>query len=238
MKRCSQCEFTFNDEQKFCDFDGTELVAVPRPPAIRVARRSALSSSLPLALVMIAAVLSSALLIGYYDSADQSSVNVSSNSETRSSGATLIPPVQVNTRDQNKTPPDRPIGISTQRRISTVRGAPAMPASVIKWPSEKPHLRPSRPGHSPANSQLAARNTRHRNLNNSLETRNQKRLGESELVQQRHSVARIANRKCGTARLGCNGAGNNIESMHHAKDSKLVAFLKTTGRLLKRPFTF
>ncbi|MBA2703230.1 MAG: hypothetical protein H0U60_05185 [Blastocatellia bacterium] len=238
MKRCSQCEFTFGDEQKFCDFDGTELVAVPQPPAIRVARRNALHSSFPLALVMIVGVLSSALLIGYYDSANQSSVNVSSNSETRGSGATLIPPVQVDTRDQAKTPPERPIGISTQRRISTVRGAPAMPASMIKWPSEKPRLRSSRPGHGPANSQLAAGNTRHRNLNNSLETRNQKRLGASELVQQRHSVARIAKGKCGASRLGCNGAGNNTESMHHAKDSKLVAFLKTTGRLLKRPFTF
>lgn len=226
MKRCSQCEFTFGDEQEFCDFDGTELVAVVEPLAIRASGgRSLLHSSFPLALVMIAAVLSSALLIGYYDSADQPSVNVSSNMETRGSGSALTSPVQVDTRAQAATLSDRPKSISTQRRISTVRGAAAMPTSMIKWPSEKTHLRPARSGRGPANSQLAVTNTRHRKT-------------VPELVQQRHSVARLANSKCGAGRLGCNGARSNVESMHHAKDSKLVAFLKGTGRLLKKPFTF
>ncbi len=223
---------------KFCDFDGTELFAVAPPPAVRVSRaRRLVHSPLPLALVMIAAVLASALVIGYYDSADQS-VKPSSNSETRRSRATMVVPVQVDERGQAKTPPDRPTTITTQRRISTVQGSAAMPTSMIRWPSEKPHLRSSSSVPGPFNSQLAATNTRHRKVNSSLETRNQKKLGSPELVQPPHSVARIVNGKCGAGRLGCNGARNDTESMHHAKDSKLVAFLKTTGRLLKRPFTF
>jgi len=237
MKHCSQCEFTFDDEQKFCDFDGTELIAVTQPPATRVSHpRSLLHSTLPLALVMIVGVLSSALLIGYYDSADQPTV--SSNTGTRNPGATLNPPVQVDTRDQAKTPPDGPTRISTRRRISTLRGPAAMPASTITRPSEKSRSRRSHSARGPANAQLAATNARHRKSKNSLETRNQKRFGAPQQVQPRQSVARVANRKCGVDRLGCNGARSNTESMHHAKDSKLVALLKTTGRLLKRPFTF
>jgi hypothetical protein len=226
MKRCSQCEFTFDDEQKFCDFDNTELVAVTEPPPIRVSRaRRLVHSPFPLALVMIAGVLASALVIGYYESVDQLSVDVSSNTGTRSSSATVIPPVQVDARSQGKTPPDRPTTITTQRRIATVQGSAAMPASMIRWPSEKSHSRSSRSVYGPSNPQLAATNTRHRKANNSLATRNQKRLGSPELVQLRQSIAR-------------NGARNNTESMHHAKDSKIVAFLKTTGRLLKKPFAF
>jgi len=238
MKRCSQCEFTFDDEQKFCDFDNTELVAVTEAPPIRVSRaRHLVQSPFPLALVMIAGVLVSALVIGYYESMDQPNLNVSSNT-ARSSGTTVIPPVQVDTRGQAKRPPDRPTTITTQRRIATVQGSAAMPASMITWPSEKSHSRSSRSVYGPSNAQLAATNTRHRKANSSLATRNQKRLGSPELVQERNSTARIANGKCAAATLGCNGARNDTESMHHAKDSKLVAFLKTTGRLLKRPFAF
>ena len=227
MKRCSQCDFTFDDEQKVCDFDGTELVAVTEPLPIGVPRaRRLLHSPFPLALVMIAGVLSSALLIGYYDSMDQPNVDVSSNTETRSSASRVIPPVQVDTIGQAKTPPNRPATITTQRRISTVQGSAAMPASMIRWPSEKSHSRSFSSVDGPSNSQLAATNSRHRKANSSLETRNQKSWGAPKLVQQRHSVARIAN------------ARNNTESMHHAKDSKLVAFLRTTGRLLKKPFAF
>jgi len=226
MKRCPQCEFTFDDEQEFCDFDNTELVPGTQPPPIPLSRTRRLAQSpFPLALVMIVGVLSSALVIGYYESVNQPNVNLSSNTETRSSGAGVIPPVQVDTRAQARTPPERPTTITTQRRISTVQGSPAMPASMIRWPSQKSHSRSSRAGHGPSNSQLAATHTRHKKANSSLETRNQKRLGSPQLVQQRHSIAR-------------NGAWNNTESMHHAKDSKLVALLKTTGRLLKRPFGF
>ncbi len=226
MKRCSQCEFTFDDEQKVCDFDGTELVPLIEPPAIPPSRvRSLRHSSLPLVLVMIAAVLSSALLVGYYDSAEQSGVNVSSNTETRDFASPLISPAEVDTRAQAATSPDRPKSISTQRRISTVRGAAPMPGSAIRWPSEKSHLRSSRSSRRPLNSQLTATNSK-------------RRKAAPGLAQQRRSVARLANSKCGSGRLGCNDARSSAESTHHAKDSKLVAFFKTTGRLLKKPFTF
>src|ERR1700682_4099802 len=183
MKRCSQCEFTFDDEQEFCDFDNTELVPVTQLPPIRVSRsRRLVHSPFPLALVMIAGVLSSALVIGYYEAADQPNVNISSNNETRSSGATVIPPVQVDTRAQAKTPADRPTTITTQRRISTVQGSAAIPGSMIRWPLEKSHSRSSRSVPGPSKSQLASTNARHRKANNSLVARNQKRLGSPGLV--------------------------------------------------------
>ena len=224
MKRCSQCEFTFDDKQHFCDFDGTELVSVAPPTVTRASRTQRLvHSPLPLALVMIAAVLSSALLIGYYESTEQPSLELSSKTDTRSSVSPLIAPLKLDTSDQAKTPPDKPTTITTQRRIST-RDA-AMPASMIRWPSELSHSR-SRSQRGPSNSQLVATNPKHRKSNNSWEAGNRKRVTTPQLVQQRQSIAHTTN---GTS---------SAESMHHAKGSKLVAFFRTTGRLLKRPFGF
>src|SRR5215472_3313258 len=47
MKRCPQCEFIYEDDERRCDLDGTELVHDPRPlpdsssPKVRAAERRA-----------------------------------------------------------------------------------------------------------------------------------------------------------------------------------------------------
>jgi len=90
MKRCSECDFTFEDHQQVCDFDGTELTIIPEsvPKAVRTSpfRRLA-RSRVALAALVLAGLISSALLIGYYDSASQSSAEIASNSESRNETA-------------------------------------------------------------------------------------------------------------------------------------------------------
>lgn len=94
MKRCSQCEFTFEDHQQLCDLDGTELTVVPEPfPSfkkvsvpttvfaslfLRVAR-----SRVTLAVLTLAGVMLSALLIGYIEAGSQPNIVIASNAESR-----------------------------------------------------------------------------------------------------------------------------------------------------------
>jgi hypothetical protein len=68
MKRCPRCSFIYEDDQRLCDLDGGELVyasgilpppdtAALRPPAPRVKSRRSALTVLPLAGVLLAAVL-------------------------------------------------------------------------------------------------------------------------------------------------------------------------------------
>lgn len=63
--------------------------------------------------------------------------------------------------------------------------------------------------------------------NRQSQARNQARPDSRTRSRQQHSVARVANVQ---PRLGAN------ESAHHRKDSKVIAILKKTGSILKRPF--
>jgi len=77
MKQCPKCDFTFADFHHLCDFDGTELVPVLEQSSL-VNRstpsrcRRMLKSPLFSMGVATLGLLASALLIGYYDSVNQS----------------------------------------------------------------------------------------------------------------------------------------------------------------------
>jgi len=89
MKRCPQCEFTFDDNQHFCDFDGAELSAViERPlssPQFSTPRAILPSfilrfirSNFSLGVLALAGIVLSAVLVGYYSASE-----VESKGETR-----------------------------------------------------------------------------------------------------------------------------------------------------------
>src|SRR5688572_9382897 len=134
MKRCSQCEFTFENHLQFCDFDNTELTVVPeRAPSftdispqpslfVRVAR-----SHVSLTFLAFAGVMLSALLVGYLDFASQPNVAVASNVENRNDIGRPGPQIPVMTLDQAQ--PDQaaePRFKAQERRIS----AEEVPSSV------------------------------------------------------------------------------------------------------------
>lgn len=100
MKRCPQCEFTFDDHQHFCDFDGTELSAIleRRPSSQNLSAPHAilpsvvlrfLRSNFSLAVLALAGIVLSALLVGYY-----SATEAESKGDTGGSVAALPPPSQ------------------------------------------------------------------------------------------------------------------------------------------------
>ena len=230
MKRCSECEFTFEDHQQFCDFDGTELTVVPEPfpffkkvpvpvsvvPSIflRVAR-----SRVSVALLALAGVMLSAFLIGYFEAASQPNIAIASNAESRNE---LIPVPQGLSvpADQAEVKPQEAVRsrlVSTQRMIYA--DEKSMASSKKKSPST------SNPDGTERRFEKDNRQSLASNQKIGPPKTNQKMVPQkanSEFVAQNHKLP----------------DDNKSQSSHQRRDSKFVAILKKTGRILKRPFEF
>ena len=78
MKRCPQCEFIYEDDQKTCDMDGALLAFDKNSPAVDVPRSKAKSFAVPalvgtgLAAVLVLAFYSSPLLVAKPDAGQPS----------------------------------------------------------------------------------------------------------------------------------------------------------------------
>src|SRR6266851_5020959 len=112
MKHCPKCDFTFADFYNVCEFDGAELVDDPeRPPSsVRASPqpsrfRRVLKSPLFLTGLLVVALLASALLIGYYDAANQSK-SIAGNQPSQNSIVSPVVPTQTSVQRpaQIKTP--------------------------------------------------------------------------------------------------------------------------------------
>ena len=229
MKRCSECEFTFEDQQQFCDFDGTELTVVPEPfpsfkkvpvPAtipslfVRVAR-----SRVSVAVLALAGVMLSALLIGYFEAASQPNIAIASNAESRNEVIPIPQGLSVPS-DQTEAKPQDAV---KSRFVSTQRVIDADEKSVVS--SKKKSLSTSKPEGTERRFEKANRQSL---------TRNQK-IGSQKTDQK------MASQKANSEFVSQNQKrpdGSKSQSSHQRGDSKFVAILKKTGRILKRPFEF
>lgn len=240
MKHCPQCEFTFDDQEQVCDFDGSELLPVTEiPPAFKkvsFADESSLSLSFArglirsragVAILAVVGVMFSALLIGYFDSTIKSNAD-KSTSQTRDESSIVVP-TPVDTVAQS-----RPKAISTQRKL----GADELPPSMVKRLLKGTSSQSAKPSDSAAtkvaatkrrstNSKVAVSRRKPANTTRQAQARNQSKSVSRERPRQQHTVARVTHRP---ARLPAN------ESSHHRKDSKVVAILKKTGSIFKKPF--
>src|SRR5437016_11663222 len=116
MKRCPQCDFRFADFHHVCDFDGTDLVDDPERLAPEAPPTAAGSASLFLRMLKsplfsiglaVMALVASALLIGYYDSANQPNL-IAQNPETPNSVATRVTPDQASAQTSTQVQPRAP----------------------------------------------------------------------------------------------------------------------------------
>ncbi len=194
MKHCPKCDFTFADFYRVCEFDGAELVQDPEHPPSSVRGssppsrfRRVLKSPLFLTGIAVVAVLASALLFGYYDSASQSS-SIAANQPSQNS---IVSPV-----------------LSTQTSVQR-----------------------------PAQIKTPATSSRASSLSNS------KRKEKSSATARRHATASRS-----LARLHSSISARNPPSRSplrreskdtaNQKEARLAAMLKTTWRILKKPFKF
>lgn len=226
MKRCSECKFTFEDHQQFCDFDGTELTVVPEAfpsfkkvsvpvpvvPSIflRVAR-----SPVSVAFLALAGVMLSAVLIGYFESGSEP--NVAATPESRNE-VISVPQDSSGLSGKAKTEE-----LAKSRFISTQRTIKADEESAASSKKKSPST-PKSPG------------TQRR-----FEKTNQELLTRTQRIESRKANQKIGSQRDNSESMARNQKrpdGSKSQSSHQRGDSKFVAILKKTGRILKRPFEF
>ncbi len=222
MKRCPKCDFSFASFHHVCDFDGTDLiddpetlpvspgvsalVAATQSPFLRLVK-----SPVFLAVLALAGLLSSALLIGYFDAASQpNSIGESQASRDSPSNsiASLVPPVQ--TRAQ----PQAQVGT---RAPSTSRSEISKPKATKDFSST--HERSVTPSRSRAR------------LRSAPSIRNQQ--SRPEIALQRQPKDKAPQKESKESALQRDSKENA-----NRKESKVTATLKMTWNIIKRPFKF
>ena len=229
MKLCSQCQFTFEDPQQFCDFDGTGLTVLPehlpsfKNPSlcataspsliIRVAR-----SRVSLAGLSLAGVMLSALLVGYLDSANthESASEIDSVAEDTVSGASLVPAAQVAQpgQAQSSLPPSmvtRPAAVPLERTRVTPSNSKVNTKSLAQT---------QKTGSQKTNRDLQVRRK--------SQARNEPRQVSPDRDTQRRSATAMSNHR----------PDRQAGSLPRQKESKVVAIWKKTGSILTKPFKF
>jgi len=192
MKHCPKCDFTFADFHHVCDFDGTELVPDPEHPPLNESPRSscfrrAVKSPFFLMGLTVVGLLTSALMIGYYDSLSQPAPVVKDPSPAAPQSAFSVPSISYGLSGPSKTTPSKRSRIRTTNRFVRTSFA--------------------RPRRKPAPARMLAR--QHRKAFTGTRSR------ESETAQRKE-----------------------LEQATPEKEPRLTAMLKTTWRVLKRPFKF
>ena len=182
MKRCPKCDFTFANFREVCDFDGSELVDVPEPSPSSVSDspppsrfRRVLKSPVFFTGLLVVAVLASALMIGYYDSVNQSN-SIAANQPSQNSIVSPVPPTQTSAQPpaQIKTPATSseasPLSNSKRTEKSSSTSSPSSPSSNGRRPAT------ARPSPARLHSPTSARNQPSRSplQKESTETANKK----------------------------------------------------------------
>ena len=212
MKYCPACNFSFPDFHHVCDFDGTELVPEPGRAQLINTRpsrlRSALKSPVFLSVLACIALLSTALLNRYSDSAPQIPPVVMSGDWSNSinnevplaeaSEQSLAPSHRLIKRHLNRLP--AALAASARREAIPVRRAARKQQVTFKASAPQNTETVRRRETQPISNETAARIPATRN---------------SEI-----------------------SAREDPSQIPHQKELKLTSMLKTTWHFLKKPFKF
>ena len=164
MKFCPKCDFSFASFHYVCDFDGTDLVDAPetlpvspgisalvaatQPPYLRL-----IKSPVFLAVLALAGLLSSALLIGYFDAASQPN-SFADSQASRDSVVSLVPPAQTPVQPQAQvettapsfirseiSKPAKDLSATRKRSVTASRSRPPLRSSPpMMNPQSKPEI--------------------------------------------------------------------------------------------------
>jgi hypothetical protein len=254
MKRCPKCDFSFVNFHHVCDFDGTELVDDPEtlPVSPGVSALVAATQSPFLRLVKspvfltalaLAGLVSSALLIGYYDAASQANSIAASRAsrdspDSHASIASLVPPTQPAAQ-----PPARPLA----RPLARIRTrVPSTSPNEVSTPTRRgsdrvtsrPEIsKPAKDRSSTRGRSLTASRARAR-LHPSPSIRNQQIKPETALQTQPKDKALQKESKESALQRDSKENERDSKETANRKGSKLTATLKATWNILKKPFKF
>ncbi len=222
MKRCPKCDFSFASFHHVCDFDGTDLIddpeTLPVSPGVSALVAATQSPFLRLikfpvvlAVLALAGLLSSALLIGYFDAASQpdsfTESRVSRDSPSNSI-ASLVPPVQTRAQPQAQ--------VGTQ--------APFTSRSEISKPKATKDISSTH-----ERSVTASRSRARPRSSPSIRSQQSR----PEIALQRQAKDKAPQRESKESALQRDSKENA-----NRKESKVTATLKMTWNIIKRPFKF
>ena len=257
MKRCPQCEFTFEDHENFCDFDGSELSPIFERPlssqsystlnhVLMPLVRGLLRSNFSLAVLALAGIVFSALLVGYYSATDVQSkgetveaipalVNRESVKNSVASVATLAVTIAAT------APPNKAKALTGRRSRTSSRSASLQfaRASVrsTAFRSRKPSsssLRVANLRRTYIQPQLEAKSAVHAS-SQLIQARDQKHVEALQQVKPSRSVVGEDKVKLTGGHSSSTGSKSFVQ-FPQKKDSKFIAAMKKTGRVLSWPF--
>jgi len=241
MKHCPKCDFSFASFHHVCDFDGTDLIddpeTLPVSPGVSALVAATQSPFLrlvksPVFLIVLglAGLVSSALLIGYYDAASQpnsiaESPAARNSADSRVSLASQVLPSQPlarpsarhSPRISARAPSTNPNEVSTGSGSDRVRSRPE-----FSKPKAKDLSSTREPSVTAARSRARLR---------SRSIRNQQSRPEVALQRQPKDKALQKESKESALQRDSKKTANR-------KESKLTATLKSTWNILKKPFKF
>jgi RNA 2',3'-cyclic 3'-phosphodiesterase len=221
MKQCPTCHFTFADFQRVCAFDGAELVpygtsqSLIKVPQPQTRRPRSLKPSMSLTSLAVLVVFLSAVMIGYLKSPNPSipavvlqERNANSVSSTARAGR-IAEELGVETRVTARAISVRS---NLKRRVPVSRVAPEVNRVVNRPPNATIARQPEVQQTSVVNRSPKAA------------------IARRPEVQQTSAVNRSP--KAAIARQP------EIQQTSRDKPPKVVAILKTTWKVLKKPFDF
>ena len=253
MKRCSQCHFTFADDQQFCDFDQNELTDLPEPPprfhTLPAGRtRRILRSPVSLAILALCGVATSALLVGYLDSVSDPGIATISTSATPAASTPSRQSVPPKPAQPLIRPATKVRSISTQRKLTAIETGSSMPSSILKWDVAPQAMSStvSRTEVSRTEEPRAARTDRSPQKLQRVQTP-AKRSARSNMTATRRSAAKAGQttqarnhrniqQRNYSDRRGQDSNDRREQSSAQGKGSRVIAILKKTGSILTKPF--
>jgi hypothetical protein len=239
MKHCPSCDFTFADFHHVCDFDGTELVPDPERPSLVKATprlRRWLRSPLFLVGLLTVGLLSSGLLIGYYDSASQSASLVKDRDSQPSLSASALPAREMDqTPAQIKTPVASSHGKNAKIRAATLRPKTAASHSIARSYPRRPAGNRSAKSETEERAEADQVSQRTSVASPSVKPETSQREEPQQISRTTSYGTRST--KPVTAQRDPR-ASSPSQPISHDKESGFTAMLKTTWRVLKRPFKF
>ena len=228
VKHCPACNFSFPDFHRVCDFDGTDLVSDPEPLSlVKSPRPSRLLRTLRSPVfwggVLAFVAVSNAFLFALYDAGSQSAPAVKAQPSPVSIGR-VIPstPASRPALSRKRSPLTRgksrnssaSLGHAHLARVPSLAARQRRPAKIARTPVRPPTTSvATQPDRAVTPTKPAPLATISREVLNPNGARSSPQ--KSEVAQRKESP-----------------------QSPHQKDPKLVAMLKTTWRVLKKPFKF
>ena len=209
MKRCPECHFTFDGDEKFCDFDRAKLIAIP--DVAQKPRRTQWSRP-ALGIAAVFAIAVSALVGGYYDSANRKAPDVI----VKTDNSRVTRPIEK--VDHAKLEPARKVRfISTQREIDPRKDGASMPSSILKWRKAR------------RSSATLARSSRTTTVKRSTVAHN-----KTVQANRRAHTARTTPKRnfSNSTAVNTHASSSTLERTR----TRVVSLVKKTGSLLSKPF--